>query len=325
MKSIYCVLFSLFVLFVSCNKHDNDNDNPPPESRGWFKLKTLQYSSQYSNGNYSYRDSTEIVIDSANNRIFFRTIEGPPSNMDTSLETFTYNSQNQLVLYEKVDTYDYLYINRMEFVRDGNGKVTKVLSDYGHGLKPTSEGLVNYDKRGDTTFITFIDSTAKHPQGYPDAQDFYLVGLVNDKVVYYKSYGMQTPGKLDSTLYKYEYDAAGNITTETYQIRANPPVVYTYQRGSETPKELQKFLSQWAGDLLWFRRAKLFNFSGHLATVNTVAGNVLASKKQGSAIITSYTNAFDINGNLGLVVWQATSGGSVPTTNTYLERYTYRP
>jgi hypothetical protein len=245
--------------------------------------------------------------------------------MDTSLETFTYNSQNQLVLYEKVDTYDYLYINRMEFVRDGNGKVTKVLSDYGHGLKPTSEGLVNYDKRGDTTFITFIDSTAKHPQGYPDAQDFYLVGLVNDKVVYYKSYGMQTPGKLDSTLYKYEYDAAGNITTETYQIRANPPVVYTYQRGSETPKELQKFLSQWAGDLLWFRRAKLFNFSGHLATVNTVAGNVLASKKQGSAIITSYTNAFDINGNLGLVVWQATSGGSVPTTNTYLERYTYRP
>ncbi|HEX6431453.1 MAG TPA: hypothetical protein VF008_27365 [Niastella sp.] len=326
MKCIYCVLFSLFVLFISCNKNDDNNDNPPLATREWFKLKTLLYTSQYSsNGSYYYRDSTEIVIDSANNKIFFREIEGTSSGMDTSLETFTYNSKNQLVLYEKVDTYDYLYISRMEFVRDASGQVTKVLSGYGHGLKPSSEGLVNYDKRGDTTFITYIDSARKHPQGYSDAQDFYQVGLVSDKVVYYKSYSMSTPGKLDSTLYKYEYDAAGNVTTESSQYRTNPPVVYTYQRGSETPKELQKFLSQWAGDLLWFRRSKLFSFSGHLATVNTVAGNVLVSKKQGSTITASYTNAFDANGNLGSVTWQSTSGGSVPTNYINTEKYLYRP
>jgi hypothetical protein len=320
MKSIYWALFVFSVLFISCNKNDDNNDNPPANTREWFKLKTILYNSKYSSG--GYRDTTEIIIDSANNKIIFREIEGNLSNLDTSLAVFSYNSQNQLVLYEKTDTYDYLYISRMEFVRDADGKVTKVLSGYGHGLKPTSEGSVNYDKRGDTTFITYIDSTRKHPQGYTDAQDYYTIGQVSDKVVYYKRYSMSTLAKLDSTTYRYEYDAAGNVITESSQYRNNTPTVYTYQRGSESPKELQKFLSQWAGDLLWFRRSKLFSFSEKLPTVNAVAGNVLVSKKQGSTITESYTNTFDASGNLGVVTWQDLSGSS-PTTFT--EKYIYRP
>jgi hypothetical protein len=323
MKRIYWALVGLFVITISCNKNDN-NDNPPGNTREWFKLKSIVYASQDNTSSRVYRDSTEIAIDSVNNKIIFRTIEGTTGNVDTSTETFTYNSSNQLILYEQVDTYDQLYISRMEFVRDADGKVTKVLSQYKDGLKASSEGLVKYDKRGDTTFVTFIDSTQKHRYSYTDAKDFYQMGLVNDKVVYYKIYSMSS-GKLDSNQTRYEYDAAGNLTTETYQYRNTTPVVYTYQRGSETPKELQKFLSQWAGDLIWFTRSKLFGFAWQLPTVSTFKGNVLLSKKQGNTIVESYTNTFDANGNLGSVTWQEADYGSPSTIYTYREKYFYHP
>ena len=326
MKSIYLALMGLCCVIISCNKNDDNNDNPPANTREWFKLKTKLYSSVQNNGSRVYKDSTEIVIDSANNKLVFKSYSNN-SNLyiDTTIETFTYNSQNQLVLYEHVDTYDQLYITRMEFVRDADGKVTKVLSQYKDGKMASSEGLVKYDKRGDTTFVTFIDSTQKHKNGYSDARDFYITGLVNDKVVYYKEYSTAS-AKLDSSQTRYEYDAAGSLITETYQYRNTTPVVYTYQRGAETPKELQKFLTQWAGDLMWFHRSKLFGFGWYLLTVSAPTGNVMLSKKQGSTVLNTYTNAFDGAGNLGSVSYIYTENGStIPDTYTFTEKYRYRP
>ena len=138
-------------------------------------------------------------------------------------------AQNARVVIDKNLVFDG---NIFVFVRDADGKVSKVLSQYHDGKMASSEGLVKYDKRGDTTFVTFLDSARKHPDIYRDAQDFYQAGIVNDKVVYYKDYGW-APGYLDSTQTKYEYDAAGNLTTETYQYNNNTPVLYTYQRTSE--------------------------------------------------------------------------------------------
>ncbi|OQP57409.1 hypothetical protein [Niastella populi] len=324
MKRIYCALLGLFVIAISCNKNDDNNDNPPAENREWFKLRSMVYTSQNNTSSRFYYDSTYISIDSVNNKIIFHTIEGTTGNLDTSMKTFTYNDRYQLVLYEQIDTYDQLYISRMEFVRDVDGKVSKVLSQYKDGLMASSEGLVKYDKRGDTTFVTFIDSTQKHRYGYTDANDFYQRGIVDDRVVYYKSYG-KSSGKLDSSQTSYDYDAAGNLTTETYQYNNTTPVVYTYQHGSKTPKELQKFLSQWAGDLIWFTRSKLFGFAWELPTVSTFKGNVLLSKKQGSTIVQSYANTFDAGGNLASVTWQEPDYGSPSTIYTYGEKYYYHP
>lgn len=330
MKSIYWALFGLFVTLVSCNKNDDNNDNPPPVTRDWFKLKTLLYSSQYSDGSYYYRDSTEIIIDSPNNKIVFRGY-GLKSNgaggfyKDTSVETYTYDNQNRLVLYEHTDNYDRLFISRMEFVRDAEGKMVKVLSGYKNGLMATSEGSVKYDKRGDTTFVTYIDSSLKHPQGYSDAQDYYTIGLVKDKLVFYKYYSLATPGKLDSSLTTYEYDAAGSLIFEYYKSGNNAPVVYAYERSGESAKELQKFMAQWSGDLIWFFRSKLFFFTENLATVDGMSATLLKAKKLGSTTIESYTNSFDASGNLASVTWQTTIGSSSPVTYNQTEKYFYRP
>jgi hypothetical protein len=319
MKCIYCVLFSLFVLFVSCNKNDNDNDNPPPATREWFKLKTITGIS-LQNGNPYRNDSTSIIIDSANNKIIFKRYD---SYKDTSTETYTYNSKYQLELYEHVDTYDRLYISRMQFVRNADGQLTKVLSEYKNSLMATSEGTFRYDKRGDTTFITFLDSAQKHPQGYPDAQDYYQVALVGNRAVYSKEYSIKSTGNSDSTVNKFEYDAAGNLISLTYQYGKSTPVVYTYQRGTETAKELQKFIEQWGGDVIWFSRAKLFSFLGYIGSDGAyLTGNVLQSIKKNNAPYRTYTNEFELNGNLKKTTYQLTT---LSATYTYSDEYKYWP
>src|SRR5689334_19002135 len=116
MKSIYLALMGLFLLVISCNKNDDDNnDNPPANSntRDWFKLKTVVYSSIANGSSYNNSDSTEIVIDSVNNKIVFRSYGIQGVNKDTSVETYTYDGQNKLVLYEKISNYNRLYISRM--------------------------------------------------------------------------------------------------------------------------------------------------------------------------------------------------------------------
>jgi hypothetical protein len=321
MKSIFFIFCSLACLLLfSCNKNDDDNnDNPPANTREWFKLKTKIRATAF-NGNPSSSDSTSIVIDSANNKIIFKEYGTGSGSKDSSTETFSYNSKNQLVLYEHVDTYDRLYISRMEFVRDANGQVTKVLSGYKNGLMATSEGTLKYDKRGDTTFITFLDSAKKHPQGYQDAQDFYQVALLNNRVVYAKQYPIKSV-RTDSSLDKFEYDAAGSLISDTYQSGTATPVVYTYQRGTQSPAALHKFMEQWAGDLAWFHRSKLFFFA-FIASEHHITGNVLQSIKRNNVAYMSYINGFDPGGNLSSVTYQSTSGVGTYTTT---ELYTYRP
>ena len=326
MKCIYCVLFSLFVLFVSCNKNDDDNkDNDPPvTTREWFKLNTI-IQNTVRNGNFSSNDSTSIIIDSTNNKIVLKGYT-PTIYKDTSVETFTYNSNYQLVLYEHADTYDQFFITRMQFVRDADGRLTKVLSEYKDGLMASSEGICKYDKRGDTTLITFIDSARKHRYGYSDAQDYYQVALLNNnRIAYYKRYSMGTPGKLDSSLEKFEYDATGNLITETDYDYKTTPVVYSYQRGSETPKELQKFIEQWVGDLVWFRRSKLVNYLSEIGYSNAIVGNALQSIKKDNVAYQSFTNGFDMNGNLNSITYQTTAGGSIPATHIVTQKFKYRP
>jgi hypothetical protein len=322
MKSIFFIFSSLIcVLLFSCNKNDDDNnDNPPATTREWFKLKT-KLRTTTRNGSFASSDSIDIVIDSVNNKIIFKQYGVGVSWKDSSTETFSYDSKYRLVLYEHVDTYSELYISRMEFVRDANGQVTKVLSGYKNGLMTTSEGALKYDKRGDTTFITYLDSAKKHPQGYPDAQDFYQVALLNNRVVYTKRYPIQNV-RTDSAIDKYEYDAAGSLISDTYQSGTSTPVVYTYQRGTESPTALHKFMEQWTGDLGWFYRSKLFFFNDFVGTDNNIAGNVLQSIKRNNVAYISYTNGFDASGNLSSVSYQTITGVGTYTTT---EQYKYRP
>ena len=51
----------------------------------------------------------------------------------------------------------------------------------------------------------------KHPYGYSDANDYYQVGLYNNKLVFQKWYSKGNGGKLDSTVYRFSYDASGNL------------------------------------------------------------------------------------------------------------------
>ena len=324
MKSIYCFLFSLFVLFVSCKKNDNDNDNPPPATREWFKLQTKINTTQYTTG-IPYRDSSSIGIDSANKKIIIKEYSSSSGGKDSSTETYTYNNDYQLVLYEHVDTYDYLFISRMEFVRDANGQVTKVLSGYKNGLMASSEGFVKYDKRGDTTLITYLDSAKKHPNGYPDAQDFYQVALVGEKMVYHKDFPIKTAGQSDTSIAKFEYDASGNLVTETDQYsKTSTPIVYTYQRGSEVPKELQKFIAQLTGDLFWFQRSKFLFYLSEIGYDNYILGTVVQSIKKDNVAYLSFTNTFDASGNLTTISYLGTGGGAFGRP-TITEQYKYRP
>lgn len=318
MKRSYLFLLGLVgILFFSCNKNDDNNDDndPPATPREWFKLKTI-LNTRVSSGSSTYRDSTDIQIDSVKNKIVFKQY-----GQDTSTEVYTYNSKYQLELYEHIDTYDRLYISRMQFVRNADGQLTKVLSEYKNSLIATSEGTVKYDKRGDTTFITFLDSVRKHPQGYPDAQDYYQVALINDRIVYSKDYAIKSTGQSDSSIDKFEYDAAGNLTSDTYQNSKSTPVVYTYQWGGEQLKDLQKFMTQWTGDLVWFSRAKLFFFTS-TGYGNSLAGNVLQSIKKDNVAYMSFTNGFDANGNLSSISYKNV-GGAV--SYTYTKQYKYRP
>jgi hypothetical protein len=212
----------------------------------------------------------------------------------------------------------------MEFVRDANGPITKVLSGYKNSLMATSEGTCKYEKRGDTTLITYLDSAKKHTQNYPDAQDYYQVALLNDKIAYYKNFVIKSAGQLDTSVVKFEYDASGSLIADTEQYGKSTPVAYTYQRGSESPKELQKFIGQLAGDMIWFNRAKLFSFSYVVSYSYVLTGNVLQSIKKDNAAYLSFTNGFDGNGNLSSVLY-VTTAGTASTKYTNIDQYKYRP
>jgi hypothetical protein len=211
----------------------------------------------------------------------------------------------------------------MNFVRDANGQVTKVLSGYKNGLMAISEGAITYDKRGDTTFITYLDSARKHPDGYSDAQDYWQVALVGAKLVSHKNFPLP-PYRLDTTVTKYDYDAPGNLVTVTDQYsKTSTPEVTTYQRGSQTPVELQKFFTQWMGDLFWFTRAKTFFPLQLIGYDGYILGNAVQSITDNNVVI-PFTNTFDANGNLSSLSYVGPSAGSVGKP-TRTEQYRYRP
>lgn len=327
MRSCF-LFFSLFCVFViSCKKRGNDGPQTP--ARTWFTVKSI-VNTVWENDIPRGRDSADIQIDSVNNRITIKKFEGVGYMLgERSIEKFTYNSKNQLVLYENVDYLNTLYISRMEFVRDAGGKLVKVLSEYKNGIVSNSEGIVKYNQRGDTTFITFIDSTQKQSfLPIPYAQDYYTAGLVNGRLVYRKYYSISLyTGKIDSSETKYEYDTAGNLIVESNLTTNNPDLTFTSQYGSEKPAELQKFLDQWSGDLLWFYRFGNFYFANKLRTVKTVTGNVLLSRSNAGRVVESYTNAFDGKGNLETVSWKS-AGTTVPgypvgTELTSVQKYYY--
>ncbi|OQP66251.1 hypothetical protein A3860_12160 [Niastella vici] len=324
MKSKLLYLAGLVCIFlIACNKSDSSNDtnNPPAVTRDWFKLKTILKTTFNKTAFYS-GDSTDVQIDSVNNKIILKQYGLAKRSNDTSIQTFTYNSNNQLVLYEHIDAYTDLYISRMEFVRNANGQVTKVLSQYKNGVMASSEGTVTYDKRGDTTFITFLDSAHKHTSYYEDGQDYYQQALVNNKVVYIKSFPIISAYRTDSSVNKLEYDAAGNLITETYQYGKYTPDVYTYQYQSEQLNDYGKFIKQLSGDLFWFYRKNLF-FLTYAEIGQNAGGNVLQTVKRNNTVYLSYTNGFDVNGNLSTVSHPLTNvvGGSYSITT----QYKYRP
>ena len=130
---------------------------------------------------------------------------------------------------------------------------------------------------------------------------------------------------MDSSLETFQYDAAGNMISETDYNYKTTPVVYSYQRGSETSKELQKFIEQWVGDLVWFRRSKLVNFLSEIGYTNAIVGNALQSIKKNNVDYLSFTNGFDMSGNLNSITYQTTASGSIPSINIITEKFKYRP
>jgi hypothetical protein len=336
MKSISGVLFSLFVLFlVSCGKKDKMEDNlptptpPKPATWEWFKLTGVERISLYQDSyKHRLRDSIEIELNSAKNEIILRKNSFSYNNVgydkNTSVETFTYNSNHQLVLYEHADSYNNFSITRMQFVRNANGQVEKVLSQYKNGLVASSEGIVKYQKNFGVTTITYLDSTLKNPSGSSDAQDHYEVKLVNDQVVERMSW----PDFLQK---KYEYDTSGNKIKVIAKHNNDAPIVSKW-RWTEFPnynetKQLQRFLTQWMGDLHWFTRSKQFDFAEFI--------NV--SPATGKALRVNYTDTFlnisligynhYYNGSDGFMWGKApgTMTGGLYDSFTYIENYFYRP
>ncbi|MBO9204151.1 MULTISPECIES: hypothetical protein [Niastella] len=331
----YLLIFSgvISLLLFSCHKIDlgnNDNINDATKIkaslftpvRSWFKLRSIAGTSKYARSSTIYKDSADIAIDSVNNKIVIKRYYGT-NYSDSATETYSYNSDYQLTLYECTKNYDQLYISRMEFQRDSIGQVTKVVSGYQNSLIATSEGPVTYVKRGDTTFITYLDSAKKHLQSYYDGQDFYTVALLNGKLIARTDFPIYNK-QSDTSQFKYEYDGAGNLVTYTQQYGISTPTVYTYQRGSQAAQDLQKFVDQWTGDLFWFTRAKFFFPLQEIGYDNSILGNVVQSIQKNTATIT-FTNAFDTNGNLISTSYTEPPPYSALGAPTKTEKYRYWP
>src|SRR5438105_5200197 len=103
---------------VSCQR-DNIDDPTKTTGRDYFKLQSIK-TFYASLSTFKPLDSTTIKIDSVNNKIILVDYYNFPDLSDSAVTTYTYNSSNQLTLYERTDTYHSaynFYISRMEFVR----------------------------------------------------------------------------------------------------------------------------------------------------------------------------------------------------------------
>jgi hypothetical protein len=218
----------------------------------------------------------------------------------------------------------------MQFVRNANGEVEKVLSQYKNGLVASSVGIVKYRKSLGVTTITYIDSTLKNPSGSSDARDHYQVRLINDRVIDKKLWSMNASGRLDSIRSAYGYDSSGNKIIELSQHN-NDAQVKTRWRWTELPnfnetKQLQRFLTQWMGDLYWFTRSKQFDFAEFI-NVSPATGNGLRGSDT-DMILTIDFNGYQYMGNGDGFKWAKMSDtmtGGLDDFYTYVENYYYRP
>lgn len=339
-KCSYCFFVSLlFVLFVSCGKKDKLDDTPPtpapPAAWEWFRLSGVERISLFQNSyKHRLRDSIEIILNSAKNEIVFQknsfSYNGAGYDKDTSIETYTYNSNHQLVLYEHTNSYNDFSITRMEFVRNANGEVERVLSKYKNGLVASSEGIVKYQKNFGVTTITYIDSTLKNPLGGSDARDHYQVKLINDRVVNRTSWNMTALGTPDSIRSSYKYDSSGNKIIEFSQHN-NDAQVKTTWRWTEFPnfnetKQLQRFLTQWMGDLHWFTRSKQFDFAEFI-NVSPATGKAVWEIETNKIMTINFSSGQFTPGHDGFR-WGKMPGtmtGGMYDSYHYFEDYYYRP
>ncbi|MBO9199798.1 MULTISPECIES: hypothetical protein [Niastella] len=290
MKASFIFILSLSLLLsLSCKKDHPGNETPdePEIETGYSKLKKITSTSSYRGnvGSISY----EITSDSINNKIMIKSA----SAADSVSRTYSYNSNNQLVLYEvKRSSKDVgVYLSRMELNRNTEGQLTKVLSEYTDGGK--SEGVCQYEKNRDTTFITFIDTANKSKYWQYER---YTVGLVKNRIVSTIDYDNSFNGVVTTIKQHFTYDGSNNLIQITSQYNDNPTGTQTYVRGNQSAKELQKFFNRLGGDIMWFKRYSDYRFMNFLTTIADdyfLMGNVV--EQAGNYI---YTNEFDSVGNL---------------------------
>lgn len=265
--------------------------NPTTPARNYFKLKTIKYralsGSQVANNN-----TTSISIDSTNNKITLNKYDSLTSIR--IIETYTYNDNNQLTLFESSRSNNVFYISRMEFVRNNNGELTSVNSTYKNGLVATSTGTVKYEKKQDTTFITFSDATQKVADDGTSANDYTITAIVNNKIVYRKT---DISNHSDYTFYSYGYDVTGNLTDITAGTSKAANGTTYYLRGTRAATEIQKYISFMGGGIPWFTRVGI-SAGWDLSSYPQFAGNTLESIVAQNITSLAFTNEYDVNGNL---------------------------
>lgn len=299
-RSFY--LAGLLVLAViSCKKDKDDNETETPTTYEVSKLKTIRTKTLNTSQQIVASSTTSISVDSVSNKTTLITYDS--INNITTTDTYTYNSKHQLLLFERASNRTDLYISRMEFSRNSDGQLTKVNSSYINGKVATSEGTVQYQKKQDTTFVTFIDSTYKSNNPYDiGGTDYYKLAFVNNRVVV-----------RNGTVF--EYDATGSIVAVSV---TDLNIVYYYKHSNKVATEIQKYLAYMGGDIPWFFRE--LQYTGWDATRNGhTAGNVLESFSEGNYPPTlTFINEFDGNGNL-IMVTQYANTYSTPSVVTEYE------
>lgn len=78
-------------------------------------------------------------------------------------------------------------------------------------------------------------------------------------------------------------------------------------------------------NMVWFRRSKLINYLQEIGYTNAIVGNALQSIKKDNVAFLSFTNGFDMSGNLNSITYQTSASGSIPSINIITEKFKYRP
>jgi YD repeat-containing protein len=308
MNRSYLFLIGLSILFIfSCRKNHSGNETLPKPTIEFSKLKKITKTSQYR----YLKDilvSYEITTDSINNKIIVKTIQGK----DTVTGTYNYNSNNQLELYEATAPKRTFYLTRMNFMRNGSGQLIKVLSEYyNNGITEKSEGICQYTKVQDTSFVTFIDTANKQA---PGVKEMYSIGLVNNRIVS----SIAGSNRTDFT-----YDSSGNLISYAQTQGASPAVVSIQIRSSRSPKEIKKFFDCLGSDIPWFSRYSDYGFIDVQNTLPSyyLMGNALEDMQRESTPW-KYYNEFDSVGNLKKITEVKNPGY---TMTAILYDFEYRP